>query len=70
MVNALNKAQLSRTVRFWKRCRFVVKALGYKPEGRVFETWWGEILNLPYPSGRTRLVRGADNLTAIYEPIV
>jgi hypothetical protein len=31
-----------------------VKALGYKPEGRGFETRWGEILNLPNPSGRTR----------------
>jgi hypothetical protein len=26
--------------------------LGYKPEGRGFETRWGEILNLPNPSGR------------------
>jgi hypothetical protein len=25
----------------------VVKALGYKPEGYWFETWWSEILNLP-----------------------
>jgi hypothetical protein len=32
----------------------MVKALGYKPEGRWFETRWGEILNLPNPSGRTR----------------
>jgi hypothetical protein len=32
----------------------VVKALGYKPVGRGFETWWGEILNLPNLSGRTR----------------
>jgi hypothetical protein len=32
----------------------VVKALGYKPEGRRFEYRWGEILNLPNPSGRTR----------------
>jgi hypothetical protein len=32
----------------------VVKALGYKPEGRGFETRWGEILNLPNPSGHTR----------------
>jgi hypothetical protein len=31
-----------------------VKALGYKQEGRGFETWWGEILNLPNPSGYTR----------------
>jgi hypothetical protein len=27
---------------------------GYKPEGRGFETRWGEILNLPNPSGSTR----------------
>jgi hypothetical protein len=32
----------------------VVKALGYKPDGRGFETRWGEILNLPNLSGRTR----------------
>jgi hypothetical protein len=32
----------------------VVKALGYKPEGRVFETQWGEMLNLPNTSDRTR----------------
>jgi hypothetical protein len=35
------------------RCSLVVKALGYKPEGRGFETWWGEILNVPNPSGHT-----------------
>jgi hypothetical protein len=28
----------------------VVKVLGYKPEGRGFETRWGEILNWPNPS--------------------
>jgi hypothetical protein len=80
----------------WERGSLVVKALDYKPEGRGFETRWGEIVNLPNPSGRTRpwgllsltemgtgnikkimflgskvrLVRGTDNLTAIYEPIV
>jgi hypothetical protein len=74
----------------------VLKMLGYNPEGRGFETRWGEILNLPNPSGRSRpwgllslwqkwvlerlkqmflgsrarLVCGAENLTAIYEPIV
>jgi hypothetical protein len=32
----------------------MVKALGYQLEGRGFETWWGEILNLPNPSGRTK----------------
>jgi hypothetical protein len=31
-----------------------VKALCYKPEGRGFDTRWGEFLNLPNPSGRTR----------------
>jgi hypothetical protein len=74
----------------------MVKALGCKPGGPGFETRWGEILNLPNPSCRTRPwglfnlwqkwvpetlkksflgtkmrpVRGADNVTAIYEPIV
>jgi hypothetical protein len=32
----------------------VVKALGYKPEGCGFDTLWGEFLNLPNLSGRTR----------------
>jgi hypothetical protein len=32
----------------------MVKALGYKLEGRVLKSRWGEILNLPNPSGRTR----------------
>jgi hypothetical protein len=32
----------------------VVKALCYKPEGRGFDSRWGEILNLPNPSSRTR----------------
>jgi hypothetical protein len=32
----------------------VIKALCYKPEGRRFDTRWGEFLNLPNPSGRTR----------------
>jgi hypothetical protein len=32
----------------------VVNALGYKPESRGFENRWGEILNLPSPSGHTR----------------
>jgi hypothetical protein len=32
----------------------VVKALSYKPEGRGFESQWGEILNLPNPSGCTK----------------
>jgi hypothetical protein len=36
------------------RRSLVVKALGYKKEGRGFETLWGKILKLPNPSGRTR----------------
>jgi hypothetical protein len=32
----------------------VVKALEYKPEIRGFESRWGEILNLPNPSGHIR----------------
>jgi hypothetical protein len=32
----------------------VVKALCYKPEGRGFNSRWGEFLNLPNPSGCTR----------------
>jgi hypothetical protein len=36
------------------RGSLVVKALGYKPEGRGFETRLDEIFNLPNPSGRTR----------------
>jgi hypothetical protein len=32
----------------------VVKALCYKLEGCGFDTQWGEFLNLPNPSGRTR----------------
>jgi hypothetical protein len=32
----------------------VVKALCYKLEGRGFDFRWGEFLNLPNPSGRTR----------------
>jgi hypothetical protein len=32
----------------------VVKALCYKPEGRGFDTRWGNVLNVPIPSGRTR----------------
>jgi hypothetical protein len=37
------------------RSSIVVKALGYKPEGRRYETRWGEILNLHNPSSCTRL---------------
>jgi hypothetical protein len=35
------------------RGSLVVKALCYKPEGRGFDTRWGEFLNLPNPSGLT-----------------
>jgi hypothetical protein len=79
------------------RCSLVVKALCWKPEGRGFETRWGDwnfsvYLILPaalgpgvYPASnrneyqkqknniwesRARPVRRADDLTAIYEPIV
>jgi hypothetical protein len=32
----------------------VVKVLSYEPEGRGFDTRWGDFLNLPNPSDRTR----------------
>jgi hypothetical protein len=32
----------------------VVKALCYNPEGRGLKTRWGDFLNLPNPSDRTR----------------
>jgi hypothetical protein len=40
----------------WMEARggVVVKALFYKPEGRGFQTRWGEFLNVPNPSGCTR----------------
>jgi hypothetical protein len=31
-----------------------VKALCYTPEGHGFDIWWGNFLNFPNPSGRTR----------------
>jgi hypothetical protein len=44
------------------RGSLVVKVLHYKSEGRGFETRWSERLNLPNPSGRTRLwVHSASN---------
>jgi hypothetical protein len=50
--------QLPISVQHWicpgTRGSLAVKALGYKPEGCGFETRWGEILNLPNRSGRTR----------------
>jgi hypothetical protein len=36
------------------RGSIVVKALCYKPEGRGFDSRWGEFLNLLNPSGRIR----------------
>jgi hypothetical protein len=39
---------------FLDLCSVVVKALSYKPEGRGFDTRWGEFLNLPNPSGHIR----------------
>jgi hypothetical protein len=36
------------------RSSVVVKALCYKPEGRSLDTRWGDFLNLPNLSGRTR----------------
>jgi hypothetical protein len=36
------------------RGSLLVKALGYKSEGRGFENRLGELLNLPNPSGCTR----------------
>jgi hypothetical protein len=38
----------------WARGSLLVKTLGYKIEGREFETVWDDILNLPNSSGRTR----------------
>jgi hypothetical protein len=40
--------------KFGARGSVVVKALCYKPEGRGFDTRWGDFLNLSNPSGRTR----------------
>jgi hypothetical protein len=42
------------SVHYGARGSLVVKKLDYKAEGRGFETRWGEILNLPNPSGHTR----------------
>jgi hypothetical protein len=49
-----NHQLVTFTVYLWVLRSVVVKALGYKPEGRGFETYWGDILNLHSPSGRTR----------------
>jgi hypothetical protein len=46
---------VTATAQDWgARGSVVVKALCYKLEGRGFDTRWGEFLNLPNPSGRTR----------------
>jgi hypothetical protein len=37
---------------FGARAGVVVKAVCYKPEGRGFDTEWGEFLNLSNTSGR------------------
>jgi hypothetical protein len=42
------------TQKLWARSSVVVKALFCKPEGRGFDTRWGDLLNLPNPSRRTR----------------
>jgi hypothetical protein len=44
----------SDAIRMYARGNLVVKALGYKPEDRGFETRWCEILNLPNSSSRSR----------------
>jgi hypothetical protein len=45
---------MSTGVQKGARVSVVVKALCYKPEGRGFDSRWGEFLNLPNSSGRTR----------------
>jgi hypothetical protein len=52
VVYCLYKGLLSRYSLY---SSIVVKALCYKPEGREFGTQCGEFLNLPNPSGSTRL---------------
>jgi hypothetical protein len=38
----------------WPGTKLAFKVLGYKPEGREFETRRGDILNVPNPSCRVR----------------
>jgi hypothetical protein len=52
--NGLNSNQVKLGHIFTTYFNLVVKALGYKSEGRGFETRWREILHLPNPSGRSR----------------
>jgi hypothetical protein len=52
-------------IRNGARGSVVVKALGYKTEGRT-----GNIKNNMVLGSKARPVRRADNLTAIYEPTV
>jgi hypothetical protein len=47
-----NPSRHSYSVTWGARGSVVVKALCYKPEGRGFDTRWGEFLNLPDPSDR------------------
>jgi hypothetical protein len=54
-VHAVRRFVAANIWRAGARCSIVVKVLCYKPEGRWFDTRWGEFLNLPNPSGRTRL---------------
>jgi hypothetical protein len=49
-----NSIQEEINTRLGARGGVVVKALFYKPESRGFDSRWGEFLNLPNPSGRTR----------------
>jgi hypothetical protein len=49
----LSPSHSHRNSQFAFHFQLVVKALGYKPEGNGSETQWGEILNVPNPSGRT-----------------
>jgi hypothetical protein len=50
----IKQDEMDCTCRGGARGSVVVKALRYKPEGRGFDTRWGEFLNLPNPSGLTR----------------
>jgi hypothetical protein len=43
--------EICLAVAYYTRGNIVVKALCYKPEGRGFNTRWGEFLNVPNLSG-------------------
>jgi hypothetical protein len=51
---AMPNNEHNKMYKSWARSSVVVKALCYKLEGRGFDTRWGDILNLPSPSGHTR----------------